>query len=136
MNLLRGSAFYVAQFGPKRLASLAQVLTWVAVFYRPPGSEGPAAGEDVDGIVNGGLSVHNPNPSFCRRRLRVSHRSFRPGALLNGQPRLKPGLSFQGASGRNAPSRADCFFGSPIIHDFRILTSDPVFGRYRIAPIW
>jgi len=37
MNLLRGSAFYVAQFGPKRLASLAQVLTRVAVFYRPPG---------------------------------------------------------------------------------------------------
>jgi|SRR4029077_4807739 hypothetical protein len=136
MSLLRGSAFYVAQFRPEAPWKLSPGFNLGGRVLSSAKSEGLPAGEDVDGIVNGGLSVHNPNPSFCRRRLRVSHRSFRPGALLNGQPRLKPGLSFQGPSGRNAPSRDDCFFGSPIIHDFRILTSDPVFGRYRIAPIW
>ncbi len=57
-------------------------------------SEGPAEGEHVDGILNRGSSWHDnsSNPSICWRGLRVSHRSFRPGALLNGQPRLKPGL--------------------------------------------
>ena len=38
MSLLRGSAFYVAQFRPQAPWKLSpQVLTWVVVFYRPPG---------------------------------------------------------------------------------------------------
>jgi hypothetical protein len=65
-------------------------------------SEGPAERENVDGIENWESSWLRNRliPAFAGE-LRVSHRSFRPGALLDGQPRLKPGLSFQDPSGRD-----------------------------------
>jgi len=65
MSRLRGSAFCVAQFRPEGPWKLSPGFNLGGRVLSSVRSEGPAEGEDVDAIVNRGLSTHNPNPRFA-----------------------------------------------------------------------
>ena len=84
-----GQAHDCFEFGPKGLENLAQALAWVALFLRVSPVRAPE---------NAG-AIH-----IDRTRVQMTISSAPSGLIgfIVTPPRLKPGLSFQGPSGRQS----------------------------------